>query len=124
MSSSPLTPWTADDTERWLTRFPLPLDFRWDKTVRCADGSKVVKASQPVMPEYRITKGYGFWLRTAPAWPGLFEEIHDILFRTPDDVPLNSEWLVQQLLDHKRALGVQQDLGIEAPVAPRQIPTQ
>jgi hypothetical protein len=104
-------PWSLDDTEAWLTRFALPTDFRWDRTQkkRGPDGDtvKTIIAHQPVMPDYAIHKGYGFWLRTTPYFPGLFEEIHAIMARAPDDQELTPEWVAAQLLERKRAAGEQ-----------------
>ncbi len=67
------TPWSRDDTERWLTDYPLPADttFRAEK----------------VWPRYQTKKGFGFWLRTCgpyhPALRGLFSVCHDILAAVP-----------------------------------------
>lgn len=60
-------PWDLDDTERYLTDFPLPNDFTW--------------RGRAVVPRYRISKGYGFWLRTTPYHPGLFEAVHRFIAR-------------------------------------------
>jgi hypothetical protein len=61
--------WTLDDTERWLTDYPLPAAFKWNNT--------------RAYPIYRLKKGYGFWLRTAgpyhPPLRGLFMLCHEIL---------------------------------------------
>ncbi len=61
--------WTYDDTERWLTDFPLPATFVWN-------GCRAY-------PRYTAKKGYGFWLRTAgpyhPALRGLFVLCHDLI---------------------------------------------
>lgn len=63
------TPWTLDDTERWLTDYPLPATFKWN--------------GQRAYPRYTLKKGYGFWLRTAgpyyPALRGLFALCHAVL---------------------------------------------
>lgn len=99
--------WSHDDTASWLTRFGLPVDFRWDKTVK-EDGVKVVVPDQLVLPTYRLSKGYGFFLRTTPYFPGLFEEIHDILLRAGDDQAITPEWVAEQLLARKKARGEQQ----------------
>lgn len=61
--------WTPDDTERWLTDYPLPATFKWN--------------GERAYPRYALKKGYGFWLRTAgpyyPALRGLFGLCHEIL---------------------------------------------
>lgn len=57
--------WTRDDTERFLTKYPLPPDFTYRGAV--------------VRPRYNLKKGYGFWLRTTPYHQGLFERAHEIL---------------------------------------------
>lgn len=63
------TIWTHDDTERWLTDYPLPATFRWN--------------GERAYPRYTLKKGYGFWLRVAgqyyPALRGLFAICHEIL---------------------------------------------
>jgi hypothetical protein len=60
--------WTCDDTERWLTDYPLPAHFKWN--------------NERAYPRYNLKKGYGFWLRTAgpyyPALRGLFALCHEI----------------------------------------------
>lgn len=55
-------PWSDEDTERYLNRMPLPREFTWKGVL--------------VQPRYQIKKGYGFWLRTTPYHPGLFEHVH------------------------------------------------
>lgn len=61
--------WLPEDTERWLTDYPLPATFVWNGT--------------RAYPRYTLKKGYGFWLRTAgpyhPALRGLFALCHQIL---------------------------------------------
>jgi hypothetical protein len=102
--------WTRENSEAWLKDNPLPTDFLWDRVDKRADGMKVVTSAfypAPVIPDYRITKGYGFWLRTTPYFPGLFEEIHEILVMAPNDLPLTPEWLAEQLLVRKKARGEQ-----------------
>ena len=106
------TGWSPNDTEAWLSRFALPIDFRWDRSEK-RDGQRLVLPDQPVLPEYRITKGYGFWLRTTPYFPGLFEEIHDILMRATDDQAITPEWVASQLVERRRLRGEQQNLGIQ-----------
>ena len=103
----PVPGWTPDDTERWLKEFPLPVDFRWERVEKNSDGSRRVTPGAAVLPDYRISKGYGFWLRTTPYFPGLFEEIHDILQRVPEDQPISPEWLAAQLHERKRMRGQQ-----------------
>ena len=106
------TGWTADDTERFLSQHPLPTEFRWERTQK-RDGQRVIIPDQPVMPEYRIHKGYGFWLRTTPYFPGLFEEIHDILARWPGDEVLPSPERIGELLRERHAArGAQADLSL------------
>jgi hypothetical protein len=65
--------WSYDDTERWLTDYPLPAAFMWNGT--------------RAYPRYNLKKGYGFWLRTAgpyhPALRGLFMLAHEILYQIP-----------------------------------------
>ena len=61
--------WLPDDTERWLTDYPLPATFIWNGT--------------RAYPRYRVKFGYGYWLRTAgpyhAALRGLFVLCHEIL---------------------------------------------
>lgn len=77
--------WTPDHTEAWLKTNPLPVDFLWPHRDKNADG---LPRLVPVLPSYQLHKGYGFWLRTTPYFPGLFEEIHAILVRVPPDAAL------------------------------------
>ena len=81
--------WTVDDTEKWLSLNPLPQDFTWPHRDKAADGTDNL---QPVLPSYRLHKGYGFWLRTTPYFPGLFEAIHSELMAVdilPDPADLS-----------------------------------
>jgi hypothetical protein len=83
--SDEITPppaWTADHTEVWLTAHPLPVDFLWPHRDLNPDGTVRM---EPVLPRYQLHKGYGFWLRTTPYFPGLFEEIHALFMRVPTD---------------------------------------
>lgn len=100
MLDLPTTPWTPDDSEKWLTEtgHALPDDFTWPHRDPKPDGSANL---QPVLPSYRLAKGYGFWLRTTPYFPGLFEEIHQILLMSdplPDDGAALAEVLRARLL--------------------------
>lgn len=80
--------WTKDDTEQYLSANPLPPDFRWRGRI--------------VAPQHRtLKKGYGFWLRTTPYHPGLFEEVHRILVRV-DPLPSADE-LARQLSEGEKA---------------------
>ena len=84
----PVVRWTNADTREWLTRYPLPTDFQWpdrDGRVRL------------VLPIYRLKGGYGKWLQEAPAFPGLFEQAHAILYRAPANQVLTPEWLAAEL---------------------------
>lgn len=102
----PSPPWTPDDTERWLSLNPLPQDFTWPHRDTLPDGGD---NWQPVLPTYRLHKGYGFWLRTTPYFPGLFEEIHAVLLGIGDELP-TAELLVETLRERRRAAGTQQKL--------------
>jgi hypothetical protein len=93
-------PWTPEDTEAWLTRVPLPVNFTWPDNMG---------KERAVLPVNRIHKGYGFWLRTTPYFPGLFEEIHRIIALTPSDVEMSPEWLADQL-NKRRPQGTQTGL--------------
>lgn len=61
--------WTIEDTEHWLTDWPLPATFMWNGT--------------RAYPRYTLKKGYGQWLRTAgpyhAALRGLFMLCHQTL---------------------------------------------
>lgn len=74
--------WTPDHTEAWLTANPLPVDFLWRHRDPNPDGTDRLEL---VLPRYQLHKGYGFWLRTTPYFPGLFELIHEILWRMPSN---------------------------------------
>lgn len=102
----PAALWTADDTERYLREYPLPADFRWPHRDRADDGSEVLA---PVLPSYRLHKGYGFWLRTTPYFPGLFEEIHQVLLSIGDELP-TPERLAEILHQRRAARGQQTNL--------------
>lgn len=69
MARAAAAAWTRDDTEHWLTDYPLPADFKWN-------GARAY-------PKYRLKKGYGQWLRTAgpyhAALRGLFVLCHELL---------------------------------------------
>jgi hypothetical protein len=91
--------WTLDDTENYLTAFPLPSDFVWPHRERMLDGSENI---QSVLPRYRLTKGYGFWLRTTPYFPGLFEAVHAELLATGDELP-TAEQMAEKLQTRRRA---------------------
>lgn len=100
--------WTADDTEGFLTRQALPADFLWPHRDKNPDGSDLLA---PVMPSYRLHKGYGFWLRTTPYFPGLFEEVHAVLVHWPDDLPLpDAQQMAETLTVRRKAAGEQQAL--------------
>jgi hypothetical protein len=92
--------WTQQQTESWLCEYPLPADFSWPDN----DGK-----DRAVLPSNRIHKGYGFWLRTTPYFPGLFELIHRILALAPSDQLLTPEWLAAEL-NKRRATTVQPEL--------------
>jgi hypothetical protein len=90
----PPSSWTHADTMAWLNENPLPIDFHW--THRDApDGPP-----QLVLPKYRVTS-YGKWLRETPYFPGLFEDIHNLLFHAP--VLPTTDDLVSQLHTIARA---------------------
>lgn len=61
--------WLPEDTENWMTDYPLPATFIWN--------------GERAYPRYRLKKGYGQWLRTSgqyyPALRGLFRLCHEIL---------------------------------------------
>jgi hypothetical protein len=83
--------WTPEDTERWLTDYPLPATFVWN--------------GKRAYPRYTLKKGYGFWLRTAgpyhPPLRGLFALCHQILSGLPVGMPMpGGEQLVAELLRH------------------------
>lgn len=88
-------PWQAWETEAWLNEDgnALPADFAWPHRDKHPDGSMNL---QIVIPSYRLTKGYGFWLKTTPYFPGLFEKIHQILARRPE-LPADGAELAQIL---------------------------
>jgi len=119
--TSALTAWTADDTERWLTANPLPVDFRWTKTInrkaRDRDGrlrivAKDMLPDHRVMPDYALHKGYGFWLRTTPYFEGLFEECHAAIVALGAKLPDDGAHLARLLDERRRAGGTQENLPI------------
>ena len=96
--------WSPENTQAYLTANPLPASFRWMHR----DGSE-----SAVVPSYRLTGGYGKWLRETPYFPGLFEEIHGVLVRWPDEKPLpDPDQLAKILHETRKARGEQQRLPI------------
>ena len=93
------TAWTREDTAEYLTANPLPSDFEW----KHRDGARA-----RVHPSYRTHGGYGKWLRETPYFPGLFELIHDLIFKT-GQVPA-PEKLAEQLRAIERERNGQQSL--------------
>ena len=91
--------WTPDDTMACLSAYPLSPAFKWTHR----DGGE-----KPVQPSHTHLKGgYGKWLRETPYFPGLFEDIHAILARLPDDQPITADQIGAQLLAEKAARGTQ-----------------
>lgn len=91
--------WTPDDTMVLLTGMPLPATFTWTHR----DGGE-----HPVMPSHsKLKGGYGKWLRETPYFPGLFEEIHAILARLPDDETITADRLAALLIERRKARGTQ-----------------
>lgn len=91
--------WTPDDTERWLTDYPLPRGFVFPPLP--ADVRPVVEGRDPgepnqavAWPLYTAKKGYGFWLRTAGPYHkplrGLFALAHEVLAGLPVGAPMPS----------------------------------
>jgi len=96
--------WSPENTQAYLSESPLPASFTW----RHREGYEA-----PVVPSYRLTGGYGKWLRETPYFPGLFEEIHGVLARLPDEKPLPfPDELAKILREARRARGEQQQLPI------------
>lgn len=111
MSTESLGPieWTQDDTEQWLSANALPDDFVWPHRNAKPDGTESL---QPVLPSYRLTKGYGFWLRTTPYFPGLFEEIHELLVGMGAKLPEDGADLGRMLTERRLARGTQTNLSL------------
>lgn len=87
-----MSDWTPDDTEAWLTDYPLPRDFVFPPLpggVRAViEGRDAGEPNQArAWPLYTVKKGYGFWLRTAGPYHkplrGLFALAHEILAALP-----------------------------------------
>lgn len=87
-----MSDWTYDDTERWLSDYPLPRDFVFPPlppdVTPILEGPGVKNANQAlVWPAYNLKKGYGFWLRTAGPYHkplrGLYALVHEILATIP-----------------------------------------
>ena len=101
MPSAPApAPWTSDDTEEWLKHNPLPGDFRYPGHEKDRDGKRIWAT---VLPTYQIKHGYGFWLRTTPYFPGLFEEIHAILAPWPENEPMPAPEALGAILHAREA---------------------
>lgn len=80
--------WTDDDVMRWLDDFPLPADFTWTRVDRTKDTrEKIYTANTPVRPAH-LGVAYGKWLRETPYFPGLFEQIRDIIQAVPAGVAM------------------------------------
>lgn len=86
--------WTDDDVMHWLNDFPLPADFRWTKVERTKDKERIETPDSLVLPSHRGVD-YGKWLRETPYFPGLFEQIRDIIFAS--DVLPTPEELAEKL---------------------------
>jgi hypothetical protein len=75
--------WTDDDVMRWLDDFPLPMDFTWTRVDRTKDTKeKIYTPNTAVRPSHHGV-AYGKWLHDTPYFPGLFEEIRDIIRAIP-----------------------------------------
>lgn len=85
-------PWTKDDTEAFLTEFPLPASFTWPGK----DGKALA-----VCPKYTLHGGYGKWLRETPYYPGLFDAVHTVL--ATDDAALGDEAVMLRALERARS---------------------
>jgi hypothetical protein len=85
--------WTKEHTQAWLTGNPLPAGLRWHHR----DGGV-----RTVTPRYRLTAGYGKWLRETPYFPGLFEAVHEILSAIPNEAVLPAPDEVARRLDFSR----------------------
>lgn len=96
----PFPPWGHINTENWLTEHKLPVDFCWP------DDHGV---NRPVLNKHKLSKGYGYWLRTTPYFPHLFEDIHEILARCPLDQLQSQEYVVDEL-NKRRKQGTQGEL--------------
>lgn len=92
-----MSDWTHEDTERWLTDFPLPRDFVFPplpSDVRpVLEGRDQGEPNQArAWPLYTAKKGYGFWLRTSGPYHkplrGLFGLCHEILAAVPIGAPM------------------------------------
>ena len=102
-------PWSHVATRRWLAANSLPADFQREDRY----GKK-----RPVQPSH--AQDYGKWLAETPYFPGLFEEIHEILSletrldpedKSPAwDVSTGAVWLVEKLAERERMRGVQAKL--------------
>lgn len=99
--------WTPEDTETWLSDNPLPADFLWPYREPKPDGTPDLRV---VLPTYRLTKGYGFWLRTTPYFPGLFEDCHAVLVGMGEELPVSGEDLALRVQAAVKARGIQQNL--------------
>lgn len=101
-------PWTKAASQRWLSLNPLPASFQH------ADRHGVVR---PVQPSH--AQDYGKWLAETPYFPGLFEEIHDILSIEArvdlddkstawgDDPAACAAWMVGKLVEREKMRGEQ-----------------
>jgi hypothetical protein len=92
-----MSAWTKEHTQAWLTGSPLPADLRW----RHRDGGVRI-----VSPRYRLTAGYGKWLRETPYFPGLFEAVHELLAAVPYEAALPAPAEIVRALDFSRENGL------------------
>lgn len=70
-TTTPVPPWTKQQTIDLISADPLPSNFLWPHK----DGG-----NRPVVPSHQSLRGgYGKWLSEGPQFPGLFELINDIL---------------------------------------------
>lgn len=84
-------PWSKDDTEAFLTAYPLPSTLTWPGK----DGK-----THAVTPKYKI-EAYGKWLRETPYYPGLFDAVHEVLLAAGDALPDSDERILAALEPHR-----------------------
>jgi hypothetical protein len=80
--------WTDDDVMRWLDDFPLPADFTWTRTDRVKDSKEKILTPNTAVRPAHLGVAYGKWLRETPYFPGLFEQIRDIIREIPPGATL------------------------------------
>lgn len=85
-----MSEWTREDTKALLNDLrKLPDDFKWPHV----DGGE-----RAVRPVHGAVIGFGKWLKETPNFPGLYELIHELIVRAPNDMLITPDWIATELM--------------------------